>query len=664
MIVLSFSLLQGRAAQDEPQLLQFQSEDDALRYLSLSDSMLSHHLVSGDELARTHLLRGNGFMLLGRPVKALQEFREVSLHTQDHALMGEADLSTGNLYFEQKSYARALEFYASSMRSFERGDNRKEMVTVRYKMASIHHRLGNDDMAERLLHKVIEDPFVDGVRKALAHETLGHVHYRTANFDSSRSQFLQANGIYAENGMFDAQLDNFERIMQTYLDQGRPADARATAEQASALALDSGSQHRNTLFLIRLAGFFADAGDFRQAVYYQELALGYSDDVSAAESVRIYGTLAIYYAKIDRDADALLAFHEADFIARASGLEVAREDIARKEAAFFRQRSRFEEAFNSMSRADSLQKVNLTTYYEEARKDLSRNKFSQENYLRTDGDLRTTLEHRQMANMRNTVIIGIIFFTIIILLLLREFSQKRKLSRVLEWKVYKRTRELRKANKELNTYIYKSSHDLRTPLTSIKSLLRLLDKEEHYASTKKYLGLIESCTEQMDDILINLSRAVDYKKVDVKVEQIDFNKLRYQIHEKELAHVKDIKVIWDIQEAGVFFSDFKLLKVILQQTITNSIAYRKGETNDYCIIKIYTEPSGARISIEDNGQGISEKVRDKVFDMFVKGTHKSTGAGLGLYLVRIAADKIRAKVKLESEENQGCRLTFNLPNLN
>jgi signal transduction histidine kinase len=216
----------------------------------------------------------------------------------------------------------------------------------------------------------------------------------------------------------------------------------------------------------------------------------------------------------------------------------------------------------------------------------------------------------------------------------------------------------------LNTYIYKSSHDLRTPLTSIKSLLRLLEKEEHNASTKKYLGLILSCTDQMDDILVNLSRAVDYKKVDIKVEQIDFNKLRYQIVEKELANIEGLQMSWNIEESGAFFSDFKLLKVILQQTITNAIAYRKGSHDDYCRVSIHTDHEGATLSIEDNGVGIPEKVRDKVFDMFVKGTHKSTGAGLGLYLVRIAGEKIKAKVKLDTEEDLGSKLTFHLPNLN
>jgi len=156
------------------------------------------------------------------------------------------------------------------------------------------------------------------------------------------------------------------------------------------------------------------------------------------------------------------------------------------------------------------------------------------------------MEQERVDNFWNFIICGVVCFAIFLSFFTRDLTQKRKLSKVLEWKVYKRTRELRKASKELNTYIYKSSHDLRTPLTSIKSLIRLLDKEEHNASTKKYLGLISSCTDQMDDILINLSRAVDFKKVDVKVEQIDFNKIRFELESKEFGPSLGLDIKWQL----------------------------------------------------------------------------------------------------------------------
>ncbi len=638
--------------------------NEAVEYLNLSDSIISNELVSGDELARIFLKRGNYFFQLGRPVMAIQSLKEVRTNTSDPDLIGESDLCTGDIYFEQNSYSRALEFYTSALRLFDKSNNHKARARARFKTATIHHRRGDEDMAESLLLLVVADAYVDDVRRALAHETLGRVYYNLTEFDSCRSHLEQANVLYARFGLEEEQLEIYELLMQSYLDEGKVSKARAVAMGASELAANLNNPEHTIRYLSRVAGFFAASGDYSQAIAFQELALTNTAPLPAGQAVMQHQKMGDYYAMAGRDADALLAYHEAEHLAKKQGHTESLETIHRKKADFFNARERYKEAFTSLAAADSLKTANFNAQIEQYKRDIGKDKFREEVYLRTEGDMRTALEEKQLSNMRNAVVIGVIFFSIIIIFLLREFGQKRKLSRILEWKVYKRTRELRKANKELNTYIYKSSHDLRTPLTSIKSLLRLLEKEEHNASTKKYLGLIQACSEQMDDILVNLSRAVDYKKVDVKIEQIDFNKIRYQIQEKELAHLKGIKVEWDIQEAGAFYSDFKLIKVILQQTIANAVAYRKGTPDDYCKVSIYTEPSGARISIADNGLGISDKVRDKVFDMFVKGTHKSTGAGLGLYLVRIAVDKIRAKISLETEENKGCTFTFSLPNLN
>ncbi|NNE54973.1 MAG: HAMP domain-containing histidine kinase [Flavobacteriales bacterium] len=167
----------------------------------------------------------------------------------------------------------------------------------------------------------------------------------------------------------------------------------------------------------------------------------------------------------------------------------------------------------------------------------------------------------------------------------------------------------------------------------------------------------------MDDILINLSRAVDYRKIEVQVRKIDFDTIKSEIETKELPDVPGVKINWKIIEKAPFHSDPKLVKVILNKTISNAMNYRQGSKNDYCNVVITTDSHGAVVAIEDNGVGISNKVKTSIFEMFVKGTNKSKGAGLGLYLVKIALDKLKGKVTVESEVNKGSKLIFQLPNL-
>ncbi|MCH2198555.1 MAG: tetratricopeptide repeat-containing sensor histidine kinase [Flavobacteriales bacterium] len=636
---------------------------DHLRFVEMVDSLETKGF-HGEEMAAYLLKKGKSFMHLDKPVRAIQTFNSVPYHTTDPELLGESSYYAGEIYFGQNSYTKALEYYASSLQYFEEADNHDEAVNARFKTAIIHSRSGEAEMAETLLKMLIDDPSIDDMRRAVAIEELGVVYFNIAEFDSSRKYLEAANEIYVSYDMDDERLENYEWLMRTYQAEQDNAGARAVAAEAVEVAENLDSPNQSAFFLQRLADLFKRNRDIRQAIIYQEKAAEFMGGLSAADAIEVHFRLADLYAIGNRDADALLAFHDAEGLAVIENEVFWQERIARRKAEFFQKRNRFEEAYVALAFADSISLFNHKAEISALKRASGSSKFNPEPYARVETDTRTQHEESRFARMRNIIIIGLVFFTIVIFLLLREFSQKRKLSKVLEWKVYKRTRELRKANKELNTYIYKSSHDLRTPLTSIKSLLRLLEKEEHNASTKKYLGLIASCSDQMDDILVNLSRAVDYKKVDIKVEQIDFNKLKYQLQEKELVGVQGIRMLWDIEENGAFFSDFKLMKVILQQTIQNAISYRKGTPEDYCKISIVTDSDGAKLQIEDNGLGIAEKVRDKVFDMFVKGTHKSTGAGLGLYLVKIASEKIRAKIHLDSEENQGCTVVFDLPNLN
>ncbi len=631
---------------------------------NVKDYVLFLGLTESNQDDAALLKRGQAHQALEHPVQAIQSFNLVLERSTDHSLRGEAALNAGEIYYEQKSYSKSVQYYSLALRAFEKTGNEKGKLTAQFKTAIIHGKQGESEMAQTLLRKILARNDLDPMRKALALEELGKVHFAVVEMDSARANLEAANAIYDTFGMQEELLNNIEFILLTYSTEGLVREEITLAQEAADRAIKSGTPTQIVRFLTRLSFHFRKEENYFQALNYLELAKGYLDEIPPQQGLPLLYELAELYDLSARDTQALLTFLDASQMAQQQQDQKWLEVIERRKSSFFASRERYEEAFVALHVADSLNELNNVIALRMAKREFGSTDFDTEDRVQTLEDLRTLEEISERNTLKNALIIGTVFFTILFILLFREFSQKRKLSKVLEWKVYKRTRELRKANKELNTYIYKSSHDLRTPLTSIKSLLRLLEKEEHNASTKKYLGLIQSCTDQMDDILVNLSRAVDYKKVDIKVEQIDFNKLRYQIVEKELANVEGLQMTWDIQETGAFFSDFKLLKVILQQTITNAIAYRKGTHNDYCRVSIHTDHEGATLSIEDNGVGIPEKVRDKVFDMFVKGTHKSTGAGLGLYLVRIAGEKIKAKVKLDTEENLGSKLTFYLPNLN
>jgi signal transduction histidine kinase len=108
--------------------------------------------------------------------------------------------------------------------------------------------------------------------------------------------------------------------------------------------------------------------------------------------------------------------------------------------------------------------------------------------------------------------------------------------------------------------------------------------------------------------------------------------------------------------------DKSLVNNIFQNLIINAIKYQDS-SKPKCTIKISTfkKNNELMVQIEDNGEGIPENLQRNVFDMFFRGNTKSSGTGLGLYIVKNAVEKSGGRIILESEENRGTIFTVYLP---
>ena len=103
-----------------------------------------------------------------------------------------------------------------------------------------------------------------------------------------------------------------------------------------------------------------------------------------------------------------------------------------------------------------------------------------------------------------------------------------------------------------------------------------------------------------------------------------------------------------------FYSDDRLLYSVFQNLIENAYKYRDLE-KERCqlIINITVSKDEAIFVFTDNGLGIDEDVKEKVFDMFFKANESSNGTGLGLYLVKASIQKLGGQIELLSELGQG-----------
>lgn len=222
--------------------------------------------------------------------------------------------------------------------------------------------------------------------------------------------------------------------------------------------------------------------------------------------------------------------------------------------------------------------------------------------------------------------------------------------------------ELRVRNTELNNFVYKVSHDLKAPLSSIKGLINLTRLEDNKVD---HMPMIEDRINRLDgfirDILShsrNLNTAVIIEKLDLEdIMKYCFDELDYLPFSKSIEKT--------VTKSGVdFYNDKIRLAEISRNLVSNSIKYQDSYKElKYVKVNINVTPKFGTITFEDNGVGIKNEYLKNIFKMFYRATESSEGSGIGLYIVKQAVEKLGGEIKVESKYGKGAKFTIKLPNL-
>ena len=224
--------------------------------------------------------------------------------------------------------------------------------------------------------------------------------------------------------------------------------------------------------------------------------------------------------------------------------------------------------------------------------------------------------------------------------------------------------ELKVRNIELDNFVYKVSHDLRAPLSSVLGLVNLAQLDGNDDNLADYIKIIGQKVKQLDHFISDVLSHSKNLKLDVKIEKIGIEQLIHQTF-TDLGYLKGADKIKTkiIVEGEDFYSDPWRIGEILRNLISNAIKYRDFEKSESIItIEIKVHSDRAVIIFSDNGIGISPINQAKIFDMFYRASEQSDGSGLGLYIVKNAVDKLGGLLKVTSELSKGTKFELKLPN--
>ncbi|RNI15490.1 PAS domain S-box protein [Methanohalophilus sp. RSK] len=227
------------------------------------------------------------------------------------------------------------------------------------------------------------------------------------------------------------------------------------------------------------------------------------------------------------------------------------------------------------------------------------------------------------------------------------------------------------ANLSKSEFLANMSHELRTPLNSIIGFSQVLDGEqfgELNEKQHKYISNVESSGEYLLELIngvLDLSK-IESGKMELEPELIDVPALikEASIYVKQLAKEKNIHLEIDISPDSFEMCIDKIkLKEIIHNLLSNAIKYTPANGN--VCLKGSIDDKKLKVSVIDEGIGISPELQETIFDPFIQAGSFSNkeykGTGLGLALVKKYVEMHDGEIGVESAVGKGSTFTFNIP---
>jgi len=587
--------------------------DDSLKLIALRD--MSFELRSRDP--------DSAIVLAYLGIKKSEELASKTLIANFYSVLGVNFGSKTDYKNERESYFKALEYL----------DKEKDGEIL----ASVFNNIGNSfDLQSRLKSEPSAKYFLDSAKKyyKLSFKT----YIKTGNRE-------KISIILGNMGTLEFKLGNVEQAL-SYLREAYDLDME-NARYFLAFYKKS-----NELSILYKAGMMTEFNFLE--LQLENLLLLIDDDNEFAES--LFGLGTIYYE--------LGIFDKCEeYLQRSlqSSLKIENAMIVKHSYLFlgklYEKNNDYKKAYlNAKSQMKFLDTLHQRKI-EERIADLAA---VQENKLK-DMEINNLEELSEVQSRTNTALIIIALLLIVITIQL--FIRMRAKAKI--------NTELKELNATKDKFFTIIAHDLRNPIGNFKISLEVLSQEHESFSRgelSEFLSELDNSASSLFKLLENLLAWSRSQKGEIKLspEQMDIN---YVINSnisllKHSASQKNINLYSRLNEPYFAFYDNNTVSTVIRNLISNAIKFTQigGE------ISVFAEnlDSQLRISICDNGIGISEKDKEKLFKISEKfsntGTSGEVGTGLGLILCRDFIEKNGGQIWAESENGKGSKFIFTLPN--
>ena len=246
---------------------------------------------------------------------------------------------------------------------------------------------------------------------------------------------------------------------------------------------------------------------------------------------------------------------------------------------------------------------------------------------------------------------------------LRAQKQSLALNRTLEARVQARTRDLSRANDELETFAYSVSHDLRAPLRAIDGFSRLL--AERYGETideagREHIARVRGAAKRMGELIESLLKMARLGRGGLKPERLDLSRMAAEVLSELRADGSGREVTDEIAPDLHATGDQGLVFNLMENLIGNAWKFTQGRAD--ARIEVGQDDDG-EFFVRDNGAGFAPEYANKLFRPFQRlhSEEQFAGHGIGLASVKQIVERHGGVIRAEGKPGQGATFYFTLP---
>lgn len=229
-----------------------------------------------------------------------------------------------------------------------------------------------------------------------------------------------------------------------------------------------------------------------------------------------------------------------------------------------------------------------------------------------------------------------------------------------------RAQQLAVSNDELQQFAYVSSHDLQEPLRMVTSFLTLLEKkygDQLDEKATQYIHFAVDGAQRMRHVILDL---LEYSRVGSNEEALKKIDLKVLVEEILILHRKQIQEIdasFNIEPLPSIYSLETPVRQVFQNLISNSLKYHSTSEKPIITITSKQTEDYFEFSVADNGIGIDEQFKDKIFQIFQRlhTKDKYSGTGVGLAICKKVMDNLGGDIWLDTNYTNGAKFCFKIP---